>query len=274
MQQVVETASPVPSSIVGQRDPRHDAAAVSALVSEKPCTTAATQIGNLLAVFWIGACVLGVVAAIIMCGYQIREISAGQLVHEVLCLHIPLATNTFVGGAVAFVAGIMFLWDRSSRWDDLGLAAAKVAVVLCTAVLLTGLLWTRCARGEWWSWTPHQTFSLILWVLYLIYLFLRAIRSPQTRAAVCAVYGVIAFLDVPLVYLSANLMPDSHSAAVSMAGPLRLTLFVWFVPITMITIGLIVARYRLSRRERTLAGASSIAHATGTRNSPPGGMAP
>ncbi len=258
MQQSVETASTVRSSIGGQDEPRRDSATVAALVSEKPNASGAGGIGNLLAAVWISVCILGVAAALVICGYQLREISAGQFVHEVLCLHVPLATNTFVAGAVAFVAGIMFLWDRSSRWDDLGVAAAKVAVVLCTAVLLTGLLWTRCARGEWWSWTPHQTFSLILWVLYLIYLLLRAIRSPQTRAAVCAVYGVIAFLDVPLVYMSANLMPDSQSAAVSMAGPLRLTLFIWFVPVTMITIGLIVARYRLSRRERLLVAATPM----------------
>jgi heme exporter protein C len=272
MQQVVQTVSMARPEI-GGGEHRNNAALAGALDCEKPRGVRTSGIGNRLAAVWIGICLLGIIAALVMCGCQIHAGFAGQLVHEVLCLHIPLATNTFVAGAVAFVAGIMFLWDHSSRWDDLGLAAAKVAVVLCTAVLLTGLLWTRCARGEWWSWTPHQTFSLLLWALYVIYLLLQVIRPSQTRAAVCAVYGVIAFLDVPLVYMSANLMPDSHSAAISMAGPLKVSLLVWFVPVTMITIGLIVARYRLSRRQRSLTGAMPISRQGATRAMAQGGRA-
>ena len=33
---------------------------------------------------------------------------------------------------------------------------------------------------------------------------------PRRRARICAVFGIIAFLDVPLVIISARFMPDIH----------------------------------------------------------------
>ena len=89
--------------------------------------------------------------------------------------------------------------------------------VLCSIVLLTGMIWGRGAWGLWWTWSPRLTFSLMLWLLYVVYLIIRnSIESSQRRAVISAVYGVIAFLDVPLVYLSARLMPDIHPASIEL----------------------------------------------------------
>jgi heme exporter protein C len=54
--------------------------------------------------------------------------------------------------------------------------------------------------------------SAILWFLYAVYLILRvSLPGRQRRAArLCAVFGIIAFLDVPLVYISARFIPDIH----------------------------------------------------------------
>ena len=91
----------------------------------------------------------------------------------------------------------------------------------------------------------------MLWILYVVYLALRpCIVSAPRRAMVGAVYAIAAFLDVPLVWLSARLMPDLHPASITMLGPMKLTLAVWFVPVTLLTAGLIVASRNASRRRR------------------------
>jgi heme exporter protein C len=104
----------------------------------------------------------------------------------------------------------------------------------------------------WWTWSPRLTFTLILWLLYLVYVMVRpAIESPDRRALVSAVYGIVAFLDVPLVYLTAWLMPqDIHPTSIGLSGAMKLTLAVWFIPVTLISCGLIAARYRRNRRAR------------------------
>ena len=70
---------------------------------------------------------------------------------------------------------------------------------------------------------------------------------------VSAVYGIIAFLDVPLVYLSAKMIkipdPFHPGAAQLMAPEMKLTLAAWFIPVTMLAAGLIVEAFNANRRK-------------------------
>jgi heme exporter protein C len=167
------------------------------------------------------------------------------VVQKIFYVHLPSAINTFVACLVVFLASIGFLLERESRWDDLAAAAGRMAVGLCSIVLLTGMVWAKMAWNTWWTWSPRLTFSLLLWLLYVVYLILRAsIDSGQRRGVVAAVYGIVAFLDVPLVYLSARLLPDIHPASIGLAPEMKLTLLVWFVPVTLINFGLIALAYR------------------------------
>ena len=77
-----------------------------------------------------------------------------------------------------------------------------------------------------------------------------SIESQERRAVISAMYGIIAFLDVPMVYLSVRLMPDVHPTSIELAWPMKLTLLVWFVPVIMLTVGLIVAKSALNTRVR------------------------
>ena len=89
----------------------------------------------------------------------------------------------------------------------------------------------------------------MLWLLYVVYLMVRAsIESPQRRAVIAAVYGIVAFLDVPLVWLSTRLMPDIHPVSVQLDGSMQITLIAWFVPVLMIAAGTVVALYRREQR--------------------------
>jgi heme exporter protein C len=144
-------------------------------------------------------------------------------------------------------------------------ASAVVAVQLCSVVLLTGMFWARGAWGLWWTWSPRLTFSLVLWLLYVVYLMIRmSIESSERRAIIAAVYCLIAFLDVPLVYLSVRLMPDMHPGSIELAGPMKLTLLAWFVPVLLLTAGLIVVRTIVNRRLRRW----TATHATAPAASP------
>jgi heme exporter protein C len=220
---------------------------MSAAARLKPNTPAAAA-----AAYWAATLLALAGAAALLLAYAPTEATMGP-VQKIFYLHLPLAINTFLAALVVFAASIGYLVQRRAAWDDLAAAAAGVAVLFCSGVLVTGMVWGRGAWGQWWTWSPRLTFSLILWLLYAVYLVLRgSIESPQRRAVACAVYGVTAFLDVPLVWLSARLMPDIHPASVQLAGPMKLTLAAWFVPVTLAAAGLIYTRFRLNAalRER------------------------
>src|SRR4029453_3815950 len=207
-----------------------------------------------LAAGYAAATIAALASAIALLLTYTPEDARQGVIQKIFYLHLPIAINAFLACAVVFVASVGYLWQRGSAWDDLATAGAKVTVVLCTGVLATGMIWGRSAWGVWWTWSPRLTFSLMLWLLYVVYLLVRSsIESPQRPAVVGAASGIPAFLDVPLVWLSARLIPEIHPAAIGLEPAMKLTLAAWFVPVTLITAGLIATKFSLNRRARAQA---------------------
>jgi heme exporter protein C len=187
-------------------------------------------------------------AILLLAIYTPTEATMGPI-QKIFYLHLPSAIATFLACLVCFLASVAYACARDAKWDRLAGSSARVAVIFCSIVLLTGMIWGRSAWGQWWTWSPRLTFSLVLWLLYVVYLMIRAsIESAQRRAIIAAVYAIVAFLDVPLVYLSTRLMPDIHPVSVQLAGSMRITLIAWFVPVLMLAGGAVVALYRREER--------------------------
>lgn len=208
-------------------------------------------------VYWAFTGVSVLIGVVLVAFFTPVEAEMGA-VQKVFYLHLPVAMTTFVACFVVFVASAIYLWQRSGWADALAAAAAEVAVLYCTVVLLTGVVWAKEAWGQWWTWSPRLTLSLVLWLLYVVYLVVRPmIGSPQRRAVVCAVYGVMAFLDVPLVYFSVRLMPeDIHPGRVELAPSMWRVVVYWFVPVLLMCVGFIGSRYRTLAVERTAGGSA------------------
>ncbi|MDX2119287.1 MAG: cytochrome c biogenesis protein CcsA [Planctomycetota bacterium] len=169
-------------------------------------------------------------------------------IQKLLYLHLPVAANAFLGAMVVFVASIGGIGGRRQPWEDLGHAAAIVTVLNATVLLVTGVLWAKTAWGVWWTWSPRLTFSLALWLLYCGYLIVHGrISSPATRGVITAIYGMVAFIDVPLVYLAAKMLPDVHSRGLGITPAMQPALWMWFLAITLVSGGLIDARFRIDR---------------------------
>jgi heme exporter protein C len=204
----------------------------------------------LVHLYWLATFLLFTAAIAMLLFYVPTEATMGPI-QKIFYLHLPVAIGTLLACFACFVASIGYLVQRTSEWDDFAAAAGRVAVQLCSVVLLTGMIWGKSAWGQWWTWSPRLTFVLVLWLLYVIHLMVRlSVESRERRATLSAVYAIIAFLDVPLVYLSARLMPDIHPASIQLAPPMKLTLLAWFVPVLMLTAGLIVAKFVINVNER------------------------
>ena len=75
---------------------------------------------------------------------------------------------------------------------------------LLTGGIITGAVWANSAWGTYWSWDPKETWSLITWFIYAIYLHARYVRGWKgTQMAVIACLG---FLSVIFTYLGVNLV--------------------------------------------------------------------
>jgi len=149
-----------------------------------------------------------------------REKTMGDL-QRIFYFHVPAAIAGLTAFAVNFAASLMYVIRKNRRWDNLALSAAETGVMFFVMVLVTGPIWAKPAWFVWWTWSPRLTLSLVLCLLYVAYLLIRNyIEDPERKAMVAAVFGIVAFIDVPLVWFSIRWWRDLHPSPMLETGGL------------------------------------------------------
>lgn len=143
------------------------------------------------------------------------------LAQKIFYLHLPCAWWGLVSFFVVFLASAAYLLRPRPWLDHLAHAACEAGLALAGLALATGMVWARLAWGVWWTWDPRLSTSLVMCLIYGGYMALRGQSMPAARQArICAVLGVAAFLDVPLVFFSARLWRSIHPAVFASGGGL------------------------------------------------------
>ena len=146
------------------------------------------------------------------------ELTMGDI-QRIFYIHVPSAWTSMVAFLIVFIGSVAFLITKNLKWDRLALACAEIGTIFCTVVLITGPIWAKPVWGIWWTWDARLTTTLILWLLYVSYLLLRDfLEEPARRATLSAVFGIFAFVDVPIVYFSIRLWRTQHPQPVLMGG--------------------------------------------------------
>jgi heme exporter protein C len=147
-------------------------------------------------------------------------LTAGRIApvqRNILYLHVPNSICALLCFGVLLIASISYLISDRQVWDWIAAASAEAGLVFATILNATGTIFSRAEWNVWWTPSPRLITSAILWFLYVVYLILR-LNVPGTqrrRARIAAVFAIIGFLDVPLVYVSARFMPDVHRPSFS-----------------------------------------------------------
>ncbi|MDW7674726.1 MAG: cytochrome c biogenesis protein CcsA [Bacillota bacterium] len=122
---------------------------------------------------------------------------------KIFYFHVASAWVGFFAFFVVFIGSIAYLRTRSRRWDILASSSAEIGVLFTTIVLITGPIWGRSAWNTWWTWEPRLATTLILWFIYLAYLLVRSSSmEPDKKGRFSAVFGIIGFINVPIVFMS------------------------------------------------------------------------
>src|SRR5467141_2854818 len=141
------------------------------------------------------------------------------LIYRILFLHMASAWTGLTSFFICFIANLLYVLRRQLRWDWLGVSAGETGLVFTTVVLLTGPIWAHPVWGIWWTWDARLTSTFVLWLLYVSYLLLRTlVEEPDRRALLSALFGIFAFLDVPLVFFSIRWWRTQHPQPVIMGG--------------------------------------------------------
>lgn len=141
--------------------------------------------------------------------------------------HIVFAFSAYSLFAVSFGISIIYLieehqmkkkslTDISYRLPSIELLDTIVyktvvwAFPLLTLAMIFGAVWANEAWGRYWAWDPKETWSLITWFVYLLFLHLRVIQGWRGRKTV--ILSVVSFLFVLFTYFGVNyLLKGLHS---------------------------------------------------------------
>jgi heme exporter protein C len=173
---------------------------------------------------------------------------------NIVYVHVPAAICSLVCFGVLFFCSIQYLRIKQQKWDFASAACGEVGLVFATLMNLTGMVFARIEWGLWWTPSPRLVSSAALWFLYAAYLILRtSFNDGQKKEKVSAVFGIIAFADVPLVIISARFIRDIHRPSFAFDKPIQsLTLFIAALGAVLLMTALIWIRTNISERKNQI----------------------
>jgi cytochrome c-type biogenesis protein CcsB len=104
------------------------------------------------------------------------------------------------------------LFPALDSLDELIYKTIVVGFPLLTIGIVTGAAWANYAWGAYWSWDPKETWSLITWFVYAIFLHARITRDWRGKRT--AILSILGFIAVIFTYFGVNyLLSGLHSYA-------------------------------------------------------------
>jgi heme exporter protein C len=119
---------------------------------------------------------------------------------RIIFFHLPCAFLASAWVIATAWMGLRSLTSRTAMADAAHAAALEMSVILLSATLATGIVFSHVQWGLWWQKDPRQTSFLLVWLLAMAGIALRtAVPEERARAAASAAYSVASTL--PILFL-------------------------------------------------------------------------
>ena len=173
-------------------------------------------------------------------------------VQKIFYLHLSTVLSAYYCFALTVAGSAWYLWRGSERADRLARAGATTGLVLTVTCIALGIVWAKPI----WNWDPTETWdarftsTVVLAIMYAGSLLVRKFAPPgRTAMRLSAVVGIVAFIDVPVVYFSVDWWRTLHPGPVVERGALPpamlVTFLVTFVATLFLAAVLVAVRYRI-----------------------------
>ncbi len=132
--------------------------------------------------------------------------------YRILYIHVPLAWNMYVAFTLTFAFSLAYLIREYVKFDTVAFCSAVLGILYGIGAIVSGMLWANEVWGSYWSWDPRQTTTLTALLAYIGYLALRSsIHEVERARTVSAVFGVSAYITIPLSFVSAVMFRSLHT---------------------------------------------------------------
>lgn len=89
-------------------------------------------------------------------------------------------------------------------FDNISYRFIGLGFPFLTLGIISGAVWANQAWGSYWSWDPKETWALIAWLVFAVYLHTRITKSWQGKKP--AYIATVGFFTVWVCYLGVNFL--------------------------------------------------------------------
>ena len=127
-----------------------------------------------------------------------------------LHVHVFTCFIAYAAFAISFLCGLFYMFAMKGMptretLEEMNYQSVMVGFPMLTAGILTGAVWAHYAWGAYWSWDPKETWSLITWIVYALFLHARFARGWKGRRI--ALLSIVGFVSVIFTYIGVNFHP-------------------------------------------------------------------
>ncbi len=99
-------------------------------------------------------------------------------------------------------AGYGFTKDTIEDFHSTAFSLVIFGFPFLTFAIFSGAAWANEAWGSYWSWDPKETWSLITWTVFTLYLHSKT--TPGLKGAPASVFNILGFVCMMMTFLGVN----------------------------------------------------------------------
>ena len=118
---------------------------------------------------------------------------------------VYMFSYSFLG--CAFLLALVGLFTTKNNVMSAADTLVYIGMVFLTFGMLSGALWAKEAWGHYWNWDPKETWALITWLSYMLYIHLR-LMGRCSRKTLCLLL-IFSFLCLQMCWWGVNYLPTA-----------------------------------------------------------------
>lgn len=145
-----------------------------------------------------------------------------------LTIHVITCMVSYSAFLFAAALSGVYLKNKNAEALDKAYAITVFGFLMLTLGITTGSVWANQAWGTWWSWDPKETWSLVTWIVYVMYLHTPFVLSSlyaktkwgdtliesmhKNKHTVMAILNILGFIAVLVTYFGVTYLASGlHS---------------------------------------------------------------
>ena len=127
-------------------------------------------------------------------------------VQRIFYFHMGYVLVFTIAFTMNLIYSIKFLRNNNKNDSNLAYINAEIGTLFTLLTLVSGMIWAKPVWGTWWTSDPQLITTLILFILYFTYLVFHKLAVKSGVPRYSSVFAIIAFIDLPIVYISVRVM--------------------------------------------------------------------